>query len=164
MIRKAEREGISITHLGLSDLELFYKYYMIANTEKKLDVHPIAFFSELFTTASNISFNILAARRQDQIVGIIVTVNDKNYSIYWLGITINESGNYGQGELLQWTAIKELKDSGCKYYDLCHINESRLPQIFAFKSGFSRHEIDVFSCQQKSFFFRVLNKLNKSFR
>lgn len=158
MIRKAEKEGVAIIKININEIDLFYNYYKIANNKNKILIQSKDFFIDLFNNAKNINFELLFAYLDDKPIGAIVTVNDKDYSFYWLGISINAK-NYGQGELLQWEAIKRMRNYGCKFYDLCHINEYRLPHIYQFKSGFSKIRVPIANFRKIPLPFKVINKL-----
>ena len=90
-------------------------------------------------------------------------IYDKDYAIYWLGINCNNIPNNGQGEMLQWEAIKYAKSKGCKYYDLCFIEKEKLPHIYEFKKGFSKWEVEVPYIMQKPLAYRFINRIKKCF-
>jgi lipid II:glycine glycyltransferase (peptidoglycan interpeptide bridge formation enzyme) len=93
----------------------------------------------------------------------VVISYDKDYSIYWLGFSSENVPNLGQGELLQWEAIKRMKNYGCKYYDLCYIEKDRLPHIYRFKKGFSKNEIEVGTSNKRPISYKIINRINKIF-
>ncbi len=161
MIRKAEKFGIKIINDDKTDLREFYKYYAKANQKNKLQSLPLNFFIELFTFSKNVYFDILWAENDKVKIAAVVTIYDRNYSFYWLGIPIENTPNLGQGELLQWEAIKRIKEYGCKYYDLCYIQKEKLPHIYKFKKGFSKTEVPIILHTKKSYIYRVLNKTKK---
>lgn len=158
MIRKAEKKGITIS--GIHDYDSFYKIYKEASIRSQLSVHPKELFVELFEKSPNIKFDILTAEIDDKPLANVVISYDKDYSIYWLGNNANDMPNLGQGDLLQWEAIKRMKENGCSYYDLCYIEKDRLPHIYKFKSGFSKNEVCVPLITNKSLSYKVFNKLN----
>lgn len=156
MIRKAEKSGVEID-LNC-DIENFYSIYKDANTRLGLNIHKKSLFYDLMNESRNIRFEIISAKLNGEYLANVVIVFDKNYSIYWLGNSLINARNLGQGELLQWTTIKRMKETGCRYYDLCYIEKERLPSIYKFKSGFSKNEVIIPLINKKSFLFRVLNK------
>jgi len=159
MIRKAEKSGVEVVSYNKSNLQLFYKYYEQANKRNNLQIQPFNFFRELFTANKNIDFDILAAYQNGNILNFVVTVSDKNYSFYWLGITNNHAPNLGQGALLQWEAIQRSKKHGCRYYDLCYIEKEKLPHIYKFKKDFSKTEVPIIFHAKKTIVYTVLNKI-----
>ena len=157
MVRK--KSGITIR--VDNDVDLFYEHYKSANERYNIGVQPKAFFIDLFQNVKNFKIEVLSAyNEEDECVGMTVLVMDKNYAFYWLGIQI-PSRNLGQGDLLQWEAIKRAHENGCKYYDLCHIDEIKLPAIFKFKKGFSNQRMKIATYNQKSYAHKVINKLEK---
>ncbi|MCF8261068.1 MAG: GNAT family N-acetyltransferase [Melioribacteraceae bacterium] len=161
MIRKAENKQIDIQIN--QDFNNFYRIYEEATIRSQLSILPKEFFKELFVKAQNIGFDILTAELEGQTLANIVISYDKFYSIYWLGNNANGVPNLGQGELLQFEAIKLMKSKGCRYYDLCYIEKDELPHIYKFKNGFTKSEVDVPLILNKSFLYKVYNKAMKWF-
>ncbi|CAN5393338.1 hypothetical protein BH10BAC5_BH10BAC5_11200 [soil metagenome] len=157
MIRKAEKSEVKITKSDSSDA--FFDIYSSSHCNYGLPVHAKEFFCELFSTAVNIKFDIFYAEHEGIVSGALAMVSSKDYAIYWLGLTVKDSGNFGQGELLQWTAIKEAKLRGCKYYDLCYIEKDKLKHIADFKKAFGEKEISVPVLALKKNSFKILKKI-----
>ena len=111
----------------------------------------------------NINILYLWAIFEEKTLAITVIIYDKDYAIYWLGINGKDMPNNGQGEMLQWEAIKYVKFKGCKYYDLCYIEKERLPHIYEFKKGFSDWEVEVPLLTQKPLTYKVISKTRKCF-
>jgi len=159
-IRKAKKNKIRIEATKIFN-NSFFTIYKNSSTRNNLKLLPPYFFTELYQNSNNISFEIISAIKNDKYIANVVIAYDKNYSIYWLGNNAYNSPNLGQGDLLQWEVIKRMKQNGCFYYDLCYIEKERLPNIYKFKSGFCKNEIDVPNVVSKSISFRLINKLNK---
>ncbi len=157
MIRKAEKSDIKIEKS--KDVDMFYSIYRASHTEYGLPVHPFEFFTDLFPSAKNISFDIFFAMQEESISGALIMASTKNYAIYWLGLSAKGSGNFGQGELLQWTAIKAAKEKGCKYYDLCYIEKDKLKHIADFKRSFGESEINVPVLAVRKNTFKILKRI-----
>lgn len=157
MIRKAEKSGIIISKSN--DIEKFFEIYHSSHTEYGLPVHPKDFFKDLFASSVNISFDIFFAQYEEKIIGSLVMASSKDYAIYWLGLSAKNSGNFGQGELLQWTAIKAAKEKGCKYYDLCYIEKDKLKHIADFKKAFGEKEVNVPVLAVRKNTFKILKKI-----
>jgi len=159
MVRKAEKKGVLIK--TDYNIDRFYDIYIEASERSNLTLHPKELFFELFNESKNIFFEIISAEFDGELIANVVIVYDKDYSIYWLGNNANNVPNLGQGDLLQWEAIKRMKKVGCKYYDLCYIEKEKLPQIYKFKSGFSNTEIDVQVIYNRPIIYRVLKRMQK---
>ncbi|MBN1187230.1 MAG: peptidoglycan bridge formation glycyltransferase FemA/FemB family protein [Bacteroidales bacterium] len=161
MIRKAYKTGIRILKES-GNLDLFFLLNSDSAKSKGLEHLPLNFFSELIQQSHNIKFIPFVAFNGEEPVAALGLIHDKDYSYYWLGATKQNSKNMGQGELLQWEAIKYSKSQGCKYYDLCYIEKERLPHIYQFKKGFSQTEVQISYLTRKTLMYRILNKLQKS--
>ena len=162
MIRKAEKSGLTVM-INNESIDEFYSFYNAANSKHKLQCLPINFFYDLNEQKRHINIKYLWAIRKNEILGITVIIYDKNYALYWIGISVDNTPNLGQGELLQWEAIKLIKLNGCKYYDLCYIEKEKLPYIYKFKKGFSNSEIAIPLITKKTFSYKIINKIMKQF-
>lgn len=161
MIRKAEKMGVKVSKLQKNEFDEFYKIYTLANNRYGLNVMPKEMFEVLFFKTKNIKFDILVAKYDGEIHNIVVIAYDKNYATYWLGFSNDGIQNNGQGDFLQWEAIKLAKQIGCKYYDLCYIEKEKLPHIYKFKKGFAKNEIEIPVINQKPLTYKVINKFTK---
>lgn len=161
MIRKAEKSDIfvSITNNYTED---FYNIYLESCNRNSLNPLTQNFFKELFDS-KNIKFKTYTALKNKEVLANIVIAYDKDYAIYWLGNNANNTPNLGQGELIQWTAIQDMKNNNCLYYDLCYIEKERLPNIYKFKKGFTSWEVDVPFKTHKPLTFKVFNRIQKWF-
>jgi hypothetical protein len=162
MIRKAEKAGVNVLVNPSGKMHEFYEYYESFNQTHGLKSLPFEFFNDL-SQLQNIRFDFLWAVQNDTVLAITVIVYDKNYSSYWLGINPSSAQSLGQGELLQWEAIRRMKEHGCKYYDMCYIEKERLPQIAKFKSGFAKTEVPVLSFNKKANSFKIIRRIKKWF-
>jgi hypothetical protein len=160
MIRKAEKEDITISSCASeTNLKEFYQLYLNSVKEYSNFSLPYEFFYELKYRTNNIKFTILTAWHNETQISNVGVISDKNYSIYWLGNNEKKHPNLGQSELLQWEAIKLMKENGCKYYDLCYIEPTLLPNIYSFKKGFSKQIFNISYLKTRSFSFRAINKI-----
>lgn len=159
MIRKAEKSGVKVKLYDKSNLFEFYNFYKESSEKNNLNFLSMDFFTKLFANSYNINFDILWAHIKNKFLGAVVVVYNKNYSFYWLGISEKNTPNLGQGDLLQWEAIKRMKGYGCRYYDLCYIDKEKLPHIYKFKKGFSKTEVPIIYYLKKSIYYRVMNKI-----
>jgi len=158
MIRKAVRSGVSVVS-GEEVLGDFCRLYSNTARNNRLKFLPEEFMKEMISLAGNVRFVPLVAYYGGKPCGALGLIHDKDYSIYWLGATERESEGMGQGEMLQWEAIRYSRNRGCRFYDLCYINKERLPGVYGFKKGFSNLEVAVPYTNRKRFLYRVLNKL-----
>lgn len=160
MIRKAEKNDILVKINPKDSLNEFYEHYVSFNNLRKLQYLPLDFFlrAQLF---SKIKIDYFVAYTNNSISNYLLTVSDKNYSFYWLGININGFNTLGQSELLQWKAIKYLKEKQCSYYDLCYVEKERLPNIYEFKRGFSQTEVSIPFIKFTGIGYKLCNRILK---
>lgn len=159
MIRKAEKAGIRIVSTKES-FEDFYNLYSDNNYYNKIYCLPYNYFTDL-QNLENVHFKPMTAYYNNEPVAAMGLVYDKNYALYWLGVTNKNAQNFGQGELLQWEAIKYSKSVGCQYYDLCYIEKERLPQIYEFKKGFSKREVNVSYLVKRTPLHKIISRITK---
>jgi len=161
MIRKATKNRIQVETVDKDNFAVFYDLYRLTNEMHGLISLSKDCLSELFFNTEKITFWGMLTWHNDRALSAIVIVFDKDYALYWLGAGAADAPNLGQGELLQWEAIKHAKRAGCKFYDLCYIEKERLPAIYEFKKGFAKDEYSVVHFSQRSFGYRLLNKLSR---
>ncbi len=162
-IRKAKKNSVVVEVTKNFD-DCFYKSYENAASRAKLLILPKGFFQDLLSNSININFKILTASLHGASLARRIVAYDKNYSFTWLSWldNVTDCSNFGQGELLQWEAIKWMKGEHCRYYDLCYIDKERLPKIHKFKSGFSKNEVDIQYVVIKPLTFKIINKIKQS--
>jgi len=161
MIRKAEKNGVVIRGMEKSGLPSFYDHYLSFTGKTGLKAVPQDMLSGLLFETENIHFKVLAAYQNEVFMGSVILVYDKDYALYWMGINAKEAQNLGQGELLQWESIRFLKSAGCRIYDLCYVEKTRLPAIYEFKKGFSKTEVSIHQYSRAGSLYKVINRLSK---
>lgn len=160
MIRKAEKNNVQVRVSVCSGIDSFYPTYVSSSQKNDLNILTKDFFSDLFSTNQNVKFAVLNSVFEDNLLSNIIVAFDKDYAIYWLGNN-TKSLNLGQSELLQWHAIRIMKEHGCKYYDLCFIEKDKLPNIYEFKKGFAKTIITVPLSSHSPYSRKVLNRVSK---
>jgi lipid II:glycine glycyltransferase (peptidoglycan interpeptide bridge formation enzyme) len=160
MIRKAEKSGIKIKKYGIEGLSIYFN--LMHDTYKKANLieSPFNYYEKIFNaycSTGNVLL-IIATLEEKPLAGIII-VGNKNVIHYWQGASISGAPNLGQGELLQWEAIKWAKNHHAKYYDLCVIEMERLPKIAKYKMGFSKKLVPFYCYRKRSFYYAVFNRL-----
>lgn len=158
MIRKAVKTGIRIDR-GIKVLDDFIRLCSEHSGLNEPANLPGSFLAEMASFSGEIKFIPMVAYSEGRSSSALGLVYDKDYAIYWLGATDRQTTGSGQGELLQWEAIRMAKNNGCSYYDLCFTDKERLPQIYEFKKGFSNSVVDVPYLNLKSIIYRVYNKI-----
>lgn len=163
MIRKALKEGITIKSFFSAE-GLNYFWPILRPLHDKLEYKHLSFEyykNILQRYSSGKQAFILIAFKNDVVISGVFIFGNKNYMHYYKGASVFGVKNEGQGELLQWEAIKLSKSIGAKYYDLCNLNKERLPEIYRFKTGISSkiYQYPIYS--KNSIGFKVVNRLIK---
>ncbi|OGU61911.1 MAG: hypothetical protein A2315_17125 [Ignavibacteria bacterium RIFOXYB2_FULL_35_12] len=161
MIRKAWKNNIIVKkYIDLSGLTILWP--ILESIHKKLGYHVlnnIKYYQQLlnyyFTKKQAI---VLIAFQNTVPISGIILIGNKNMMHYWKGASLFGHPKLGQGELLQWEAIKWAKSVGSRYYDLCVVEKENLPEIYNFKTGFSKHLIPYYLFSKSSLIFKILNK------
>jgi hypothetical protein len=164
MIRKAEKSGITIKKFGTEGLPIYFNFIQQMYKKAGLKEPHLNYCKEILN-AYNKTGNalLMVAFQEEQPLAGIIIVGNKNVMHYWQGASMNEVPNFGQGELLQWEAIKWAKKQEAQYYDLCVIEPERLPHIAQFKMGFTKEIIPFYCISKKRFLFRIVNKTQNVF-
>jgi len=100
-------------------------------------------------------------RNFERPVSGVYILGNRNYMHYYKGASVYDVKNEGQGELLQWEAIKLAKSLGSSKYDLCNLNKETLPELYSFKRGFSKDIYQYQKHSQRSLGYKIFNRLTK---
>jgi hypothetical protein len=164
MIRKAEKSGITIEQYGAEGLPIYLNLMQNMHKKAGLKEIPSNYYWEIldsyFATGNA---QLMVAFHEEKPLAAVIIVGNKNVMHYWQGASTNEVSNFGQGELLQWEAIKWAKKQKAQYYDLCVIEPERLPHIAQFKMGFTKELVPFYNLNKKTLPFRVINKIQNVF-
>jgi hypothetical protein len=159
MIRKAEKYKLEIELVTQDNFDLFYEFYITTYKRYGLISLNKECLFELFFNLKMINFRTTIIKFEEQIISGLVMVYDKTLALYWLGLNAEKMPNFGQGEILQWDAIKHAKSYGCQNYDLCYIEKERLPSIYEFKKGFSKVEAPIQIINIRSLGYKIINRI-----
>lgn len=161
MIRKAGKSGIS-TKCFYTEEGLRFFWPILEELHKKLGYknYTYEYYNKILKAYSDKkqAFILMAFKEQNPISGIFVLGN-QNYMHYYKGAGVFGVKNEGQGELLQWEAIKISKSLGAKYYDLCNLEKEKLPAIYRFKTGISKHIVPYYKYNKNNFGYKILSKI-----
>lgn len=161
MILKAIKSKVIIKILHSEGLEDFVKLLNNMKQKAGLKLNDFDYYDKIFTKYTSEFINILLAFQDEKLLSGLILIGNKNVKHYWLGASIPGAPNIGQGELLQWEAIKHAKLNGTKLYDLCVIEKERLPNIAKFKMDFTNEIQPFYIFNKKTLTHRVLNRINK---
>lgn len=168
--------------------ETFYRLFQITSERDKVSFHAKDYYRDLLEKSALYKKNggsknevrlYLAFHEEDALSGIITIFSEKE-AVYLYGASSNVKRNLMAPYLLQWTAIKDAKDSGCISYDFYGMPPDENPShpmhgLYLFKTGFgglNTHRIGTwdfplkkadyafykFAEKMRAWFFRVLRK------
>lgn len=131
-IRLSERKGVTVNRylgndINLSEkLDKFYELTKITNARDGNASHAKAYYADLIkSSAEEISkgrdipvISLYIAEHEGEEIGSIMTLFSHDEAIYLYGASSNNKRNLMPNHLLQWTAMKDAKAYGSKYYDM----------------------------------------------
>ena len=131
-IRLSERKGVVIhrylgNDINLSEkLDKFYELTKITNARDGNASHAKSYYLDLIkSSAEEISkgrdvpvISLYIAEHEGEEIASIMTLFSHDEAIYLYGASSNNKRNLMPNHLLQWTAMKDAKAYGSKYYDM----------------------------------------------
>lgn len=173
-IHIAEKKGVKIIKSDpmdknfIKDLENFYKILDATAARDGFHVHDRAFYETMLKELKESkntfeksgptfpSTTLYLAEYENKIIAGIIITTFKDTATYYYGASSNEYRNIMAPYLLQWTAIKEAKEKGIKYYDFLGIAEPNSKNhpwtgVTEFKTKFGGEIISYARPQEYSF-------------
>ena len=131
-IRLSERKGVVIhrylgNDINLSEkLDKFYELTKITNARDGNASHAKSYYLDLIkSSAEEISkgrdvpvISLYIAEHEGEEIASIMTLFSHDEAIYLYGASSNNKRNLMPNHLLQWTAMKDAKAYGSKFYDM----------------------------------------------
>ena len=131
-IRLSERKGVIIKkYNGDSDeisskIDKFYELTKETNARDGNASHAKSYYRDLILSSAKQlkegkdvpEVNLYIAEHEGDEIASIVTLFSKTESVYLYGASSNNKRNLMPNHLLQWTAMKDAKAYGSKYYDM----------------------------------------------
>jgi peptidoglycan pentaglycine glycine transferase (the first glycine) len=117
-IKVAEKHEVKVEANG--DVEAFHSLLKKTADRDGFGVHSVEHYQSMLMALGQ-NAQLLMARYDGELIagGIFVYLDE--WGIYYYGASDNHFRNVMAPYLLQWTAIKEAKKRGCKYYDFLGI-------------------------------------------
>ncbi len=102
------------------DVEDFYNLLKKTSNRDGFNIHSKSYYENMLDVFGD-NIQLLIATYQDEVIagGFFVYLDD--WGIYYYGASDNKHRNLMAPYLLQWEAILEAKERGCKYYDFLGI-------------------------------------------
>ncbi len=159
-IRLAAKKGVIIERVLGNDinlstkLDIFYDLYQTTAKRDGIAIHSKSYYEDLLVkSAKEVEqgkdvpvISLYIAKHEDDYLGAIITLFSKTESIYLYGCSSNEKRNLMPNFLLQWTAMKDAKAYGSRYYDMYGMpptDDENHPMhgLYLFKTGFGGKNI-----------------------
>lgn len=131
-IHLAEKKGVKVTKENSAEaIDFFYNLLQQTTQRDKFHAHPKVYYRDFLKILGqqNAAKLYLAKYKNEPIAGILVIFFGEE-ATYYYGASSNQHRNLMAPYLLQWEAIRDAKQQGCKWYDLFGIapeNDSSHP-------------------------------------
>ncbi|MBU0577045.1 peptidoglycan bridge formation glycyltransferase FemA/FemB family protein [Patescibacteria group bacterium] len=117
-IKVAERHNVTVS--PSDDMDAFYNVLQTTANRDGFGVHPKSYYKNMLDSLGDHAQLLLAEYEGRVIAGGIFVYLDV-WGIYYYGASEYNYRNVMASYLVQWTAMKEAKKRGCKYYDFLGI-------------------------------------------
>jgi len=177
-ISLSEKKGVEVKDSGAQELEIFYSLLKETAARDRIAIHSIEYYKTLFEICENrknLQLKLYTASHESDTIAAIIVLFRGEYATYLYGASSNLKRNLMAPYALQWKAIQDAKEEGCKYYDLFGIPPDDNPNhnlsgLYRFKTGFGGeivHRSGSWDYQCKPVFykmFKIAEKLRKLLR
>lgn len=159
-INLAARKGVVVqkTELDSSSIEkavdIFYALYKETSARDGIAMHAKSYYKDLLELSAQEAqkgsdvpqVNLYVASHEGDKLGAIMTLFSKTESVYLYGCSSNKKRNLMPNFLLQWTAMKDAKAYGSRYYDMYGMPPTDDPShpmhgLYLFKTGFGGRNV-----------------------
>jgi lipid II:glycine glycyltransferase (peptidoglycan interpeptide bridge formation enzyme) len=147
-IRLAEKKGVTVRRGTADEIAVFYNLYAVTARRDGIAIHSRAYYQSLFERAAerggvrkNPDVRLYLAEHGGDALAAIVALFCPREGAYLYGAASNSKRNFMAAYLLQWQAIRDAKEYGCRCYDLYGIppdDDACHPMhgLYRFKTGF----------------------------
>jgi lipid II:glycine glycyltransferase (peptidoglycan interpeptide bridge formation enzyme) len=145
----AEKKGVLVEETNTRGLEIFYRLLRETAARDGIAVHGFDYYKTLFEVCEKHSDKdgespslrlYMARHEEDALAAIVVLFRGKN-ATYLYGASSDIKRNMMAAYALQWRAMIDAKEAGCKCYDLFGMPPNDDPNhpmagLYRFKTGF----------------------------
>lgn len=151
-IRLAEKKGVEIRRFTGTEAEhgiqFFYPLYCETAVRDGIAIHSEDYYRSLCRLAADphyaaegITVSVYGAFFEEKPLAAIITLFTPYEAVYLYGASSNEHRNLMPAYLLQWQAIQDARNYGCRSYDFYGIPPRDDPDhpmygLYRFKTGF----------------------------
>ena len=164
-INRAPRKGIIVEQLDQDNFSIFIRLCNSLKESVGLKYYPNAYYLKLFNHYSRKnSISAFVSKLNGKYLSAILVIGNRKIMHAWIAGRSEEiPKNVYQNELLWWEAIKWAKETGSRYYDLCVVEQERLPSIARFKLGFSKRIVPFYCVSKRKIGYRIISRIQKCF-
>jgi hypothetical protein len=162
-IRRAQKLGITVEIIPFTKIDEFISLSEELKKRTGLSGGLPEFYTRIMDHYNSKGKIVcLASRYKNQFISSMILIANKNYTIAWVaGRKIELPNNLYQNELLWWESIVWAKKFGSRYLDLCGLDELKLPHLARIKLSFTKEIVPLYFITKKTFYFRIINKIQK---
>jgi len=132
-LRLAEKRGVRVVLANQTDFADWWQLLKITGQRDGFRLHSENYYQKMLA----LDFAKLYLAKQDgRVLAGILVVQFGDTATYVHGASANEGRSLMAPYLLQWTAIKDAKQAGLKYYDFYGVDKTKWPGVSRFKEGF----------------------------
>ena len=143
-ISLAAKKGVTVKICGVQEIETFYSLLKETAVRDGLAIHNINYYKTLFEICGEREkedIRLYIASHEGDTLAAITVLFRGNYATYLYGASSNTKRNLMASYALQWKAMQDAKEAGCRFYDLFGIPPSNDPNhpmegLYRFKTGF----------------------------
>ncbi|MCL2245111.1 MAG: peptidoglycan bridge formation glycyltransferase FemA/FemB family protein, partial [Treponema sp.] len=142
----AGKKSVNVNTSDVRDIEVFYNLLKETAQRDGIAVHGINYYKTLFEIcgrrkADDLQLRLYTASHEGETLAAIVVLFRGKEAVYLYGASSNNKRNLMAPYALQWKAMTDAKESGCRYYDLFGIPPNDDPNhpmagLYRFKTGF----------------------------
>ncbi|HLD82300.1 MAG TPA: peptidoglycan bridge formation glycyltransferase FemA/FemB family protein [Patescibacteria group bacterium] len=148
-IRLAKRKGVKTRISNDKDFDIFWNLLQQTAKRQKIATHPLEYYKKLLAATKNgLSSRLFIAEYEGTPLACNMVISYQDTAVYLHGGTSDQYRNLMAPHLLMWSAIKDAKERGLRYFDLYGIAPSYatekhpLYSITRFKRGFGGIEVN----------------------
>jgi lipid II:glycine glycyltransferase (peptidoglycan interpeptide bridge formation enzyme) len=168
-ISLSDKKGVKIKNVNGQELEIFYSLLKETAARDGIAVHSFDYYKTLFEICSshlkNVQIRLYTAVHENDNLASIVVLFFNGCATYLYGASSNIKRNLMAPYALQWKAMQDAKEAGCREYDLFGIPPDDNPNhpmagLYRFKTGFGGqiiHRPGSWDYPYKPLFYRCFN-------
>lgn len=143
-MRLAEKKGVTVKCTSFEDIDVFYDLYLQTAKRDGIAIHSKNYYQSLLEKSKSdgkTEIRLYIASHENEPLAAIITLFNDYEGVYLYGASSNSKRNLMPAYLLQWTAINDAKEHGCKFYDFYGIpptdsEDHPMHGLYRFKTGF----------------------------